>query len=88
MSYGEPLTGPPSYRARFQEDSGKTGETFSIEITMSPPGEGAWTEAGLDAVFQSLVDLVDAAPLFLFTEAGKRTQVDAQVTLTEPEPAP
>lgn len=90
MPFGEPVTPEfADYSAMFHTDPTNTSETAQIEIKMFA-GEENWTLPGLDALFQELLDLIQASPLFEFSNALKAQRTNTVISPTPPpeEPTP
>lgn len=82
MSFSEPLVNEEGrYAAVFQ-----TGGTSMIEIVLTTE-EGVIPGEETDALFQALVDIVSASPLFEFSSARKTQKVSSttEVVPTAPE---
>jgi hypothetical protein len=95
VPFGEPeVSESATYNVTLQNEPSIPDSSAIISVTMEPADEG-WTPAGLDALFQQLLDYLDAAP-FLAPGSGapvldgqKNQRVNTSVTPTpEPEPEP
>jgi hypothetical protein len=91
MPFGEPeISETATYRVTLQNDPSIPDSSAIISVSLAPADEG-WTQAGLDALFQQLLDYLDGAP-FLVPASGapvldgqKNQRVNTSVT---PTPAP
>jgi hypothetical protein len=95
MPFGEPeISESATYNVTLQNEPSIPDSSAIISVTMAPADEG-WTQVGLDALFQQLLDHLDAAP-FLAPGSGapvldghKNQRVNTSITPTpEPEPEP
>lgn len=91
MPFGEPeISESATYNVTLENNPAVPDSSAVISVTMAP-GEGAWTQAGTDGLFQQLLDYLAAAP-FLIPASGapaleghKNQRVN---TLAAPTPAP
>jgi hypothetical protein len=95
MPFGQPeISESATYNVTLQNEPSIPDSSAIISVTMEPADE-SWTQAGLDALFQQLLDYLGAAP-FLVPASGapvldgqKNQRVNTSVTPTpDPEPAP
>jgi hypothetical protein len=85
MGFSEPVINEGgTYTALFQSDPSVPGAAARIDVTLNV-GEGDWTGDALDGLFQALVDLVDASPLFEFVQASKAQNTSTTITPTVAE---
>jgi hypothetical protein len=95
MPFGEPdISESATYKVTLQNEPSISDSSAVISVTMAPADEG-WTQAGLDALFQQLLDYLAAAPFLVpgggapTVEGEKNQRVNTSVTPTpEPEPEP
>jgi len=82
MPFEEPVVNEGGrYTALFQTDALVPDAAATVEVVMNV-GEGDWTGAALDGLFQELVDLVSNSPLFEFVSARKAQNTSTTVTPT------
>lgn len=95
MPFGEPdISDASTYTVTLESDPSIPDSAVIISVTMAPADEG-WTQAGLDALFQLLLDHLGAAPFLVpasgapVLEGNKNQRVNTSVTPTpEPDPEP
>ena len=85
MGFSEPVVNEGArYTVLFHTDPSVPNASATVDITVNV-GEGDWTGDGLDGLFQGLVDLVNASPLFEFVQARKAQTTNSDVTPTVAE---
>lgn len=90
MPISEPTVGGPgTYRATFVDGAAAVEASSTVSITLAG-GEESWTQDGLDALFQSLIDTIAANPQFEFKSASWNSAAGSVITVTPPpeEPEP
>lgn len=95
MPFGQPdVSDSATYQVTLESDPSIPDSSAIISVTLAPADEG-WTQTGVDALFQQLLDYLDAAP-FLVPGGGapalvgeKFQGVATSVTATPaPDPEP
>jgi hypothetical protein len=95
MPFGEPeISETATYKVTLETAPSIPDSSATVSVLLETADEG-WTQAGLDALFQQLLDYLDGAP-FLVPASGapvldgqKNQRVNTSVTPTpDPEPAP
>lgn len=90
MTISEPTVGGPgNYRALYSSGPTAVEASSTINVTLAG-GEESWTQEGLNALFQELIDLIATNPKFEFQSASWNSGASSTITLTPPpeEPAP
>lgn len=95
MPFGDPnISDASTYTVMLATDPSIPDSSAIISVTLAPADEG-WTPAGLDALFQLLLDALDAAPFLVpasgspVLEGNKNQRVNTSVTPTPaPDPEP
>src|SRR3546814_131598 len=90
MAISEPTIGSPgTYRATFTNSDSAVDASSTVSVLFEG-GEESWTQEGLNALLQSLIDTIAANPQFEFQSANWNSGVNSAVTVTPPpeEPAP